>query len=503
MKRIFMIFLALILTGSFSSAAYALPTDFNGGVNNEYEYEEIVFVSGEAIKFTGEVSVSEKDKDDQKTISYKFQLTPEDKSISGKLDRKISYTINYNKRTDKGQTIAETAMDSYKETINIDGVRYELEDYRFNKSDVIDNRPASDFSSGTFEGRKYYTINRNQGKLTITVSGGEVGYDNFWGHTQTQIIDYYLDSTRTIEAEDDEEQDRENSWQGMVRAYVSDSTAKSLRYEDNAAVYSSFAGAHMRVTNEEMASIYEYDLPRIDEEGIPENNRRDVYSVNLNKQMVPKIEKLIIPKFRDLGGHWAEDYINQLYSLDVFSENSAFFAPDIPMSRIDFIEAVVKACDIRPSNQANTKPSTRRKEAPEVSPYYDLDASNPAYAYIKAAVEKGIASGVSDTYFAPDDNLTRVQAVTILIRALGFENVAPTPGYQTSFYDNDQIPSWGIDSVYMGQRIGLVGGDTFNRLNPNQALTKAEAAVMLVRFLNFLQEDLQKDYRDNIVLFRS
>ncbi|MDR1159829.1 MAG: S-layer homology domain-containing protein, partial [Syntrophomonadaceae bacterium] len=141
MKRIFAMFLALILAISFSSEAYALPTDFNGGVNNEYEYEELVFVSGEAIKFTGEVSVSEKDKDDKKTISYKFQLTPEDKSISGKLDRKISYTISYNKRTDKGQTIAETTLDSCKETININGVRYELEDYQFNKSDVIDNRP--------------------------------------------------------------------------------------------------------------------------------------------------------------------------------------------------------------------------------------------------------------------------------------------------------------------------------------------------------------------------
>ncbi|MDR1160120.1 MAG: S-layer homology domain-containing protein, partial [Syntrophomonadaceae bacterium] len=361
----------------------------------------------------------------------------------------------------------------------------------------------SDFSSGTFEGRKYYTINRNQGKLTITVSGGEVGYDNFWGNTQTQIIDYYLDSTRTIEADDEEERDWENSWQGMVRAYVSDSTAKSLRYEDNTAVYSSFAGAHMRVTNEEMTAIYEYDLPRIDTEGIPNNNRRDVYSVDLSKQMVPKIEKLLIPKFRDLGGHWAEDHISQLYSLDVFNESSAFFAPDIPMSRIDFIEAVVKACDIRPSNsQTNARSSTRRREPPEVSPYYDLDAANPAYAYIKTAVEKGITSGTSSNSFSPDDNLTKAQAVTILIRALGFENIAPTPGYQTSFYDNDQIPLWGIDSVYMGQRIGLVSGDTFNRLNPNQAVTKAEAAVMLVRFLNFLHEDLQKDYRDNIVLFR-
>lgn len=503
MKRVWILWLVITLLMSNPLAAYAMPTDFNGGVNDEYEYEEWVFVSGKALKFVGDITITEKDKNTQKTLSYKFQLKPEDKSISGKLDRKVSYTINYNSYNDKGQTIADMQVDNYKETITIDGVKYDLDDYQFNKSDVIDNRPASDFSLGTFEARKYYTINKNQGKLTVSVSGGEVGYDNFWGHTQTQIVDYYFDCARTVPAGGGDE-DRDGSWQGTVRVNISDSVAKSLRYADNTPVYSSFAGAHMRVTNQEMASIYECDLPRMDEEGIPHEYRREQNTVSLNKQMVPFIEKLIIPKFRDLGGHWAEDYINQLYSLDVFTENSSFFAPDIPMSRMDFIKAVVKACDIRPtSTPTKTRSSARTKTPAEVSPYYDLEASDPDYAYAKAAFEKGIAAGTSDKAFSPEGNLTRVQAVTILIRALGFENIAPTPGYYTTFYDNDQIPGWGIDSVFMAQRIGLITGDSNNRFQPNQAMSKAEAAAMLVRFLEFLHDDLQKDYRENIVLFRS
>jgi hypothetical protein len=54
----------------------------------------------------------------------------------------------------------------------------------------------------------------------------------------------------------------------------------------------------------------------------------------------------------------------------------------------------------------------------------------------------------------------------------------------------------------MAGRIGLVQGDAFNRFNPDQFLTRAEASVLLVNFLSFLQRDLQRDYRDHIVFYR-
>ncbi|MGB4509482.1 MAG: S-layer homology domain-containing protein, partial [Syntrophomonadaceae bacterium] len=103
--------------------------------------------------------------------------------------------------------------------------------------------------------------------------------------------------------------------------------------------------------------------------------------------------------------------------------------------------------------------------------------------------------------FGPDEFLTRAQAITIMVRALGFENMAPTPGYHTSFADDHAIPNWAIDSIYVAREIGLVSGDAYNRINPNQELTRGEASSMLVRFLNFLEQDLQKDYREDLVLF--
>lgn len=473
---------------------WATPPGFSGGVNNEYEYEEVVFITGEPIRLKGEIKVSEREKDNKKSISYTFKL--ENKDLEAKLDRKINLDINLDKRDDKGQTIAQTSISKYSETLKIGKDKYELEDFQFSKSDVIDNRPAADFYNGNIKGRKYYKVNKDQGEVVVDITGADVGYKNFWGNSETQILDYIITSTR----KESDDSDESNSWEGTVKVSVSDSTTKTLKYSDNEVNFSSFNGGHMRITNQEMVSSYEYNLPKI-KDGKVQKDKREKGTIKLSKKMVPKIERLIIPKFRDLGGHWAQEYIEKLYSLDVFDENGDFFSPDIPMSRIEFTKAVIRACDIRTSID-DVKPKRRKRNEPEEKPVFkDLDTKDKDYKYVKSGYEKGIINGQNDL-FKPNDSLTRAQAITILIRALGFENKAPNPGYYTNFSDDRDIPYWAKDSIYMAREIGLVYGDKANRINPNKVMSRAEASAMLVRFLEFLQRDLQRDYRENIMYFR-
>jgi len=493
MRRFLAVFIVLSLF-IMPAKALAVPTEFSGGVNNEYEYEEYVFLSGEPIKFTGDFKITETENKDKKTINYRFTLTPEDKSIEGKLSRQVTYVTTYTRRDDKGQTIAQTSMSKVKETIDIGEDRYELEDYQFSKSDVIDNRPVSDFYTGNFAGRKYYTINRDEGKVIVEISGGDVGYENFWGSTDTQIVNYVIRVDRKVGDED-------VSWQGTVKVQVSDSTTKKLSYSSNEADYSSIQGGHMKITRREMVSRYDYTLPKLDDEGIPDGKKKRSGTVELSQSMVPKIERLIVPKFKDIGGHWAEEDISKLYSLDVFDDNSQFFVPNVAMTRAEFTKAVMRACNIRPTTEEKKTLTTRRNRQPEVSPFSDVPTTDADYQYIKEAVEKDIIKGVTGNLFKPRDALTRAEAVVILIRALGFENKAPTPGYRTSFSDDRAIPDWAKDSVYVAAEIGLVKGDAGNNFNAGKVLTRAEASALLVRFLEFLEKDLQKDYRENIILY--
>lgn len=502
MKAKIMYFITWCLIGMIlilgASPASAVPPDFAGGVANEYKYQEVVFLTGIPIQFSGTIKKTEKEKGDLKTVTYTFALTPDDKSITGKLSRKTSYKISSDKDADLGQTLTETEVDNFKESITINGVKYDLKDLQFYKSDAIDNRPASDYYSGSIQARKTYVINKNQGEVIVDINGGDVGYNNFWGSTETQIMDYNISVNRTVEASDDSDS-QEESWQGTIRVAVSDSIDKSLQYSENLASLSSFNGSYTRVTRGEMTSQYSYDLPVI-VDGIADNYDRNINQIRLNQEKVPRVEKLLIPKFRDTGGHWAEDYICQLYSLGVFEGSSQFFAPEAPISRIDFVRALVSICNIR-ANQAADKSKTSKKAPPEVSPFTDVPASSADYKYVKAAIDKGLTSGVSDSEFGPELDVTRAQAINMLIRALGFENKAPTPGYSTSFVDEDQIPDWCLDSIYVASEIGLISGDSTNRINPQEVITRGEASAMLVRFLNILQSDLQKDYRENIILF--
>lgn len=470
------IILLLIIAILLPNASFATPLEFVGGVQNEHQYEEIVFITGQPIKFIGSYSVSEKEKDDEESITYKFTLKPEDLGLEGKLDRTITYTTALSKHTVVGQTIGQTTVSKYKETIKIGEDTYTLTDYQFSKSDIIDERAASDFYSGNIKGRKFYDYNKGQGSVVIDITGGNVGYENFWGSTETQIIDYIITTP---------------TWQGSYSNQVSDSMTKSLRYSENDANFSSFHGGHIRLTNRSIVSKYEYRLPET------------WGTMSLNQDMMPRLERLIVPKFRDVNGHWAEENIKKLYSLDVFEDNSDIFSPNTPMSRLQFTKAIMRASDIRTSMEEEKRTSrrSRRNTTPEESYFNDIDTAHPDYKYVKAGVDKQIVTGVSKDLFGPNRSLTRAEAITILVRALGFENRAPNPGYITAFSDDRNIPSWAKDSIYIGREINLVQGDSLNRVNPNKPLTRAEASTMIVRFLEFLEKDLQKDYRENIINF--
>lgn len=491
--------LVVVLLMTPLQPVWAAPPDYCGGVNNEYEYQEVVFLSGEPVLFKGSFTSSEKISDVKGTVSYKFDLKPADPALKGSLDRRVTYESAYTNFSPQGQTTGATGIKSYRETVVLGEDRFTLEDYQFSRSDVVDNRPAADFFSGTIAARKVYKLNKDEGTVIVDISGGAVGYSNFWGKTETQILDYNLQS-ELLPSPGDEEKRGGFSWAGTVRVIASDSLRKSLDYSPNEVSLSSFPGGHMTVEKREMVSSCQYDLPRM-KDGVPREYQRESGEIDLHQAMLPNIERLILPKFRDLGGHWAEEDIKKLYSLNVFQGTSPFFLPDAPMTRMDFTRAVMRSCNISPEQPQKTGLVRTRKAPSEASLVKDVPSSNPDYQYVKEAINRGLVQGVGG-YFLPDSSLTRAQAVTILVRGLGFEYNAPAPGFFTQFRDDAEIPAWAKDSVYMARQIGLLAGDSSNRVHPNQVMTRAEASAMLIRFLSFLERDLQQDYRENIVLYK-
>lgn len=116
-------------------------------------------------------------------------------------------------------------------------------------------------------------------------------------------------------------------------------------------------------------------------------------------------------------------------------------------------------------------------------------------------MNKGVIKGITLETFEPDSFLTREQAATIMVRALGLEQKAPDPNFATHYKDDKKISDYARDSVYVATEIGLLEGKDNNTFDPRGKLTRAESAAIIERFLRYLEADLKENYRDNILFF--
>ena len=213
---------------------------------------------------------------------------------------------------------------------------------------------------------------------------------------------------------------------------------------------------------------------------------------------MPKLTSLPIPQYQDLAGYWARDDINRLFSLGVFESDSRYFNPRVEMNRAEFAKALVKACGLEVETDVQ-KPRSRREVQEDII-FADVDPNHPYYPYIKLATQLGLMNGTSYNTFNPDGNITKAQAVTILIRALGLEDII-TSNLGKVFADEAQIPDWARKSIYVAEDLNMIDANEYNMIQPNSLLTRGEAANLINRFITYLQKEIKTDYRERVVNF--
>lgn len=95
---------------------------------------------------------------------------------------------------------------------------------------------------------------------------------------------------------------------------------------------------------------------------------------------------------------------------------------------------------------------------------------------ISTANYHGLVSGYSDTAFGPDDPVTREQIAAMIV---GATKVELTGG--KSFADSSQISAWARQSVDKAAAAGLIAGYADGTFKPKANATRAEASVILDR----------------------
>lgn len=463
------IIFALMFTLMPNFAKASNQVDISGGVKNEYDYEEYVFISGKPVKFTGSgknVKVTDAEKSGKRTVTFNYSLS---NSNGDTLSRKITYIASSEEYAGISQTVQNGTVTKASEDIKIDGVTYELVDYQFSNGLSIDSPPASDYYAGNIIATKIYEkkSSKTKERIVVKISSKNEGYDNFWGSTETQI------TTQEITFP--------NGTVGLIENRVASNKSRTLNYEENNAALSSFLGGYVMNSQASMVSQYKYNF------GAGEK------IVEARMDYTPVVERLIIPKFRDISTNFAKDYIEQLYSLGIYDDDIEYFSPNLKMQRYEFTIAIGKAIKLRVFEEELEKNST--------TIFKDVARTKKDYQYLVAAYNAGVIKGISAKNFSPEGDLTREQAATILIRALGLEGRVQDSQVLLKYADRNKISAYAKAAVSEATRIGLINGYTNGTFNPKGKLTRAEAATLVARFLDYLNDDLNNSFEKEILFY--
>ena len=100
------------------------------------------------------------------------------------------------------------------------------------------------------------------------------------------------------------------------------------------------------------------------------------------------------------------------------------------------------------------------------------------------ASENGIVGGYGSGLFGPTDNITREQFATILYRYAQFKGYDISATADLSGYaDASSISSWAEAAMEWANAEGLITGRTATALAPSGNTSRAEAAAILMRFI--------------------
>lgn len=115
------------------------------------------------------------------------------------------------------------------------------------------------------------------------------------------------------------------------------------------------------------------------------------------------------------------------------------------------------------------------------------DVESGAY-YEKAvawAKANGIVNGITDSEFAPNNNITREQIASIIYRYAKYKGYDVSVGEDTnilSYEDANKISDWAVAAIQWACGAGLINGRTESTIVPDGTATRAEAAAIMQRF---------------------
>jgi hypothetical protein len=147
----------------------------------------------------------------------------------------------------------------------------------------------------------------------------------------------------------------------------------------------------------------------------------------------------------DVKGTDYEKAVDRLMTVDVFKGyDTGLFGVNDYFTRAQLATIAVRLLGLEKAAELSAGPTM----------FSDVSANHWASGYINVAVNQGIIKGYGDGRFGPDDPVTYAQAITILVRTLGYGPVT------------EGIGTWPTNYIAKGAEIGVTKDVAFRANDP-------------------------------------
>ncbi len=107
--------------------------------------------------------------------------------------------------------------------------------------------------------------------------------------------------------------------------------------------------------------------------------------------------------------------------------------------------------------------------------------------YVEWATKNGIAKGIGDGKFAPEQKITREQMAVIIANYAKVMRInLPKVQGENTFADNPKISTYAQEAVNAMQMAGVISGKEGNEFDPQGTATRAEVSAVVMRFVKLM-----------------
>lgn len=182
-------------------------------------------------------------------------------------------------------------------------------------------------------------------------------------------------------------------------------------------------------------------------------------------------------EFPDVGpDYWSYDAIMYFKDKNVLvGYPDGYYRPDQKVTRAEFATIVTKALGLRDLS------------AIKFTQYKDIDESHWAYYDVMLSSYYNLVHGTPDGMFYPNNNITRLEIIMIIMKALSIKEITEEEAIQqlSVYKDASDIPYWATLTTGKAQQLGLIvllpGKEDY--ILPHQYATRGELAVWLYGML--------------------